>query len=194
MCNFIPNVYNYTPLLRQQRVHEFQPFIHHGEVRRNALPPRIPVSDFLDDGLFFLRRFAADFDVEAEVGADGEGRVNIDELQPALGFDVQAQGAVGEAGEDELVVAPDELVGPALELPPPEVGLEEGEGFAGFLGFLSGFVNMLDGVERECDVGDFLGAPVPEKEDVLLVGEELVDEVLGEFLPGLDELEDGLFR
>lgn len=39
----------------------------------------------------------------------------------------------------------------------------------------------------------FLVAPVPEEEDVLLVGKALVDEFLGEFLPGGDEVEDGLF-
>ena len=55
----------------------------------------------------------ADLDVHGEVGADVEGRVDVDELDAALRFDLLAQRTVLEAGEDELVVAPDELVGPA---------------------------------------------------------------------------------
>ena len=48
-------------------------------------------------------------DVHAEVGPDVEGRVDVDQLDPSLSLDLLAQRAVLEAGEDQLVVAPDEL-------------------------------------------------------------------------------------
>jgi hypothetical protein len=64
-------------------------------------------------------------DVHAEVGTDVEGGVDVDQLDAALGFDLRAQGAVLQAGEDDLVVASDELVGPAGELAAAGVHLEQ---------------------------------------------------------------------
>jgi hypothetical protein len=55
--------------------------------------------------------------------ADVEGRIDVDQLQAALFFDFIAERAVLEAGENELVVAPDELIGPPLGLAP--AGVEE---------------------------------------------------------------------
>jgi len=60
--------------------------------------------------------FAADLDVHGEVRADVEGRVDVDELEAAGVLDLAAERAGLEGGEDELVIAPDELVGPALGL------------------------------------------------------------------------------
>ena len=48
-------------------------------------------------------------DVHAEVGPDVEGGGDVDQLDAPLSLDLLAQRAVLEAGEDQLVVAPDEL-------------------------------------------------------------------------------------
>jgi hypothetical protein len=50
-----------------------------------------------------------------------EGRVNVDELEAAGVLDLAAERAALEGGEDELVVAPDEFVGPALDLAADQV-------------------------------------------------------------------------
>jgi len=41
-------------------------------------------------------------------------RINVDQLEAALLLDLFAHRAILQTGEDELVVAPDELVRPAL--------------------------------------------------------------------------------
>jgi hypothetical protein len=64
-------------------------------------------------------------DVHPEISADVERGVDVDELEAALALDLVAQRAVLQAGEDQLVVAPDELVGPAFELPAAGVEVEE---------------------------------------------------------------------
>jgi hypothetical protein len=63
-----------------------------------------------------MKSLAADLDVHAEVRADIERRVDVDELQAACVLDLSAERSAFQGGEDEFVVAPDELVGPALEL------------------------------------------------------------------------------
>jgi hypothetical protein len=60
--------------------------------------------------------FAADLDVHGEVRADVEGGIDVDELEAAGVLDLAAERAGLEGGKDELVVAPDEFVGPALGL------------------------------------------------------------------------------
>ena len=51
-----------------------------------------------------------------KIRADIKRRIDVDELEPAGGFDLAAQRSVLERGEHELVVAPDQLVGPAARL------------------------------------------------------------------------------
>ena len=68
-----------------------------------------------------MEGLAADLDVHAEIGADIEGRVDVDQLEAAGVLDLLAQRAALQRREDQLVVAPDELVGPALQLTPARV-------------------------------------------------------------------------
>ena len=94
--------------------------------RVRALAPGVAVGDFFEDVRLLGEGVVADLDVHAEVGADVEGRVDVDQLDAAVGLDLLAQRAVLEAGQDELVVAPDELVGPAVELAAAGVPVEQG--------------------------------------------------------------------
>ena len=102
-----------APIFRQQIAHEDQPLVDHGDERIGALAPGVAVGDFFENVGLLGEGVVADLDVHAEVGAHVEGRVDVDELDAALLLDLLAQRAVLQAGEDELVVAPDELVGPA---------------------------------------------------------------------------------
>ena len=104
-----------TPILREQVAHEDEAFVDHGDEGVRALAPGVAVGDLFQDVGLLGEGVAADLDVHGEIGAHVKGRVDVDQLEAALLFDLLAQRAVLEDGEDQLVVAPDELVGPALE-------------------------------------------------------------------------------
>jgi hypothetical protein len=61
---------------------------------------------------------AADLDVHTEVRAHIEGRVDIDQLEASGLFDLAAERPGLERRKNQFVVAPDEFVGLALDLPP----------------------------------------------------------------------------
>jgi len=84
-----------------------------------------------------------------------------------------------EGGEDELVVAPDEFVGPALGL--AAGGVEEG-GLRGG-GFLARLVDVLEGLEGQDGGADLAGFAVPDQLDLALVCEELEAYFSGSGLP-----------
>src|SRR5688572_21183398 len=98
-------------------------FVDHGDERVGPFAPGVAVGGFFEDVGAFGECVAAvtDLDVHGEVGADVEGRVDVIEFEAALFFNLVPQRDVFEAGEDQLVVAPDELVGPALHLTPAGV-------------------------------------------------------------------------
>ncbi len=103
-------------VLRQQIPHQRQPLVDHSDERICALSPGIAVGDFFQDVGLLGESVATNLDVHRKIRAYVEGRVNVDQFQPALLFNLLAQRAVFQAGKDELVVAPDELIGPTLEL------------------------------------------------------------------------------
>ena len=90
-----------------------------------------------------MEGLTADLDVHAEVRAHVEGRVDVDELQASGVFDLAAERAALEGRKNQLVVAPDEFVGPALDLPPAHVEAE----FLLVALFLPGLVDMFEGLE-----------------------------------------------
>jgi hypothetical protein len=100
----------------QQIPHQNQPFINHRDERIRASSPSVAVGDLFEQIGLLVEGLAADLNVHGEVRADVEGRVDVDELEAAGVLDLAAQRARLERGEDELVVAPDEFVGPALGL------------------------------------------------------------------------------
>ncbi|HNP82599.1 MAG TPA: hypothetical protein PKN47_14140 [Nitrospira sp.] len=68
-----------------------------------------------------MEGLTADLDVHAEVRAHVEGRVDVDELQASGVFDLAAERAALEGRQNQLVVAPNEFVGPTLNLPPAHI-------------------------------------------------------------------------
>jgi hypothetical protein len=149
-----------TTILRQQRMNKLQPLVHHRQVGRNPPLPGVAVSDLFEDRLGFRGRFPANFNGVAEVGSDGEGRVDVDEFEAAFGFDLFAQGAVGEAGKNKFVVASDQFVVPTLALPAFEVKHTEAGSFRS--GFPSRLVDVLDVMKGQHGAGDGLVSSVPE--------------------------------
>src|SRR6266853_19146 len=125
------------------------------------------------------------FDVHAEIRADIEGWVYVNEFEAACVFDLAAERSGFERGKNELVVAPDELVGPTFELAAAGV---EGE-FLVVVFFFSGFVNMLQRLEGENGGANFAGFAVPSEFNFALVLEEDEPVSLRERLAGIDEFD-----
>jgi hypothetical protein len=95
-----------------------------------------------------------------------KGRIDVDQLQAALGFDLLAQGPIVEGAEDQLVVAPDQFVRPALELASAEVGAEQIRlqllhRIQRLLG--ARLIHLLDRLERQHRVADRVGLAVPDQ-------------------------------
>ena len=59
-----------------------------------------------------------DFDIKGKIRTYIERRVDVDELEAACRFDLASHRAVFERSQHQLVVAPDQLVGPAPGLTP----------------------------------------------------------------------------
>ena len=90
-------------------------------------------------------------------------------------------------GEDELVVAPDQLVGPALDLAAGDV---EQVGLRGFGRFLAWFVDVFEGLEGQDGGADLAGFAVPDEFHLALVLEEQEAVALRQRLALLDELDE----
>ncbi len=116
-----------------------------------------------------------------------KGGSDVDELEAAGVLDLAAQGPGLEGGEDELVVAPDEFVGPALDLAAggvEEFGLKSGTTF------FARFVDVFEGLEGEDGGADLAGFAVPDEFHLALVLEEQEAVALGQRLALLDALDD----
>ena len=138
-----------------------------------------------------MEGFAADLDVHGEVRADVEGRVDVDELEAAGVLDLAAQRTGLEGGEDELVIAPDEFVGPALGLAAAhveEVGLERGR--SGRDSHSPWLVDVFESLKGQDGGADLAGLAVPDQLDLALVGEEQEAVFLRQRLALLDELDE----
>ena len=114
------------------------------------------------------------------------------EAYAAVGFDLLAHGAVLQAGEDELVVAPNELVRPAGHLATSEVEgvLLQCEVF-GLLG--AWFVHLFDDLKWQLDVAGLAGLAVPHQLYLAFVVEQEKSIAFGQRGFGFYELEDFAF-
>lgn len=83
-------------ILRQQIPHQDQTFVNHRDKRVGSTSPRVAIGDLLQKVRLLVERLAADLDVHREVGADVEGRIDVDQLQPARVFNLLAQCAALE--------------------------------------------------------------------------------------------------
>ena len=84
----------------------------------------------------------------------------------SLGFDLLTEGAIFEGAEDQLVVAPDQFVRPALELAAAGVGAEQIRlqrlhRIQRLLG--ARLIHLLDRLERQHYVADRVGLAVPDQ-------------------------------
>ena len=99
-----------------QVAHEDEAFVDHRDEGIRAAAPSVAVGDLFEEVRFLVEGLAANLDVHTEVRAHVEWRIDVDELKPAGIFDLTAQRTALERRKNELVVAPDEFVGPAFEL------------------------------------------------------------------------------
>ncbi|MGH8863887.1 MAG: hypothetical protein ACREVZ_04495 [Burkholderiales bacterium] len=127
-----------------------------------------------------MEGLAADLDVHGEIGADVEGRVDVDELETTRVLDLPAQCAALQGRQDQLVVAPDELVGPALELAAAKV--EEIE-LRRFWRFPARLVHVLQRLERQHGGADLAALAVPDQFHLALVLEQDEAVLLRQRLP-----------
>jgi len=137
-----------TPILNQQIPHQYQPLVYHGDEGIRAFAPGVAVGNLFEDVGFLGEGVVANLDVHREIRADVEGRVDGHEFDAALFLNLLTQGAVLQGGEDQLVVPPDELVCPALELAAATVQREHihlQRRLCGLLG--ARFVHLLDDLE-----------------------------------------------
>ena len=133
-----------------------------------------------------MEGLAADLDGHAEVRADVEGWIDVDELEAAGVFDLAAKCAGLQGGKNELVVALDQLVGPTLHLPPARVETE----FLVVALLFPWFVNVLKALEREDCGADFARFPVLGEFHLTFVGEEEEAVLLWEWFALLDEFDE----
>ena len=107
------------PVLGQQIPHQDQPFVNHGDKGVRALAPDVAVGDLFQDIGLLGEGVVADLDGHGEIRAYVKGWINVNQLETALFFYLLAQRAVLQGRQDQLVVAPDEFVGPPLKLTTP---------------------------------------------------------------------------
>jgi hypothetical protein len=151
-----------------QVAHENEPFVNHGDEGIRATSPSVTIRNLLQQVRLFVERLPADFNVHAEVRADIEGGINVDELETARVFDFTAERTGFERGEDKLVITPNEFVGPAFDL--PTAGIEAQ--FLVIAIFFARLVNMLQRLEREDGGADFAGFAIPDKFDFAFIIEK----------------------
>ncbi len=108
------------------------------------------------------------------------------------------RGPFFRTGEDQLVVPPDQLVGPALELPAATIQrnstpTKQGIVQLGLLRLLGArLVDLFDGLKGENDVADLAGLAAPDQLHLALVAEEEKAVLLRQRLVRLEEADDFL--
>ena len=81
-------------ILGQQIAHQHQPLIDHGDEGIRALAPGVAVGNLFQDVRLLGEGVVADLDVHREIRAHVKGRVDVDQLETTLLFDLLAQRAV----------------------------------------------------------------------------------------------------
>src|SRR5271157_107318 len=84
----------YTPILTKQIPHQHEPFVDHGDKAVRALAPSVTVGYLFQDIGLFGKGVAADLYVRAEIRSHIKWRVNVNQLEATLLFNLLAQRAV----------------------------------------------------------------------------------------------------
>ena len=173
-------VHKDAAILREQIPHQHQPLVDHRDETIRPSAPCIPVRDLLKNTRLFRERLVTDFDVHREVCPDIEGRIDVDHLDAALFFDLFPEGSVLQAGEDQLVVAPDQLIRPAFELPAPVIIPDIERLLDLCVRFFPWLIHLFDDLEGEDGGVDFICFSVPDEFDFAFFSKEEESVGIGE--------------
>jgi len=159
-------------ILREQIPHQHQPLVDHRDETVRPSAPSVPVRDLFQNSRRFRERLVTDLDAHREVHPDIKRRIDVDQLDAALLLDLFPEGSVLQAGEDELVVTPDQLVRPAFELPAPVI-IPDIEHLLDLcvLSF-SWLIHRFDDLEWEDGCADFICFSVPDQFDFAFFAKE----------------------
>ncbi len=106
-------MYINTPVISEEVSHEPESLIDHRDEAICSPTPGIAIGEFLKYcgrlGIFLISYLY----LHREVSSDIERWIDIDELDPSCCLDLLSQWSIFQTREYELVVSPDELVGPA---------------------------------------------------------------------------------
>jgi len=138
----------------------------------------------------FRERLVPNLNVHREVRPDIEGRIDVDQLDTALFLDLFPEGSVLQAGEDELVVASDQLVRPACKLPAPLIISYIKRLLDLCVLFLSWLIHLFDDLEGEDGGADFIRFAVPDEFDFAFFAKEEKAVGIGEGFSFLEILVD----
>jgi hypothetical protein len=153
------------------------------------LAPRIAVRNLLNDVRLLGERIPADLDIHRKIRAHVERRVDIDKLETPLLLDLLAQRPVFQRRKNQFVVAPDQPVRPALDLPP---ALVEQQPLPQRVrrGFGARLVHVLDHLKRQHHIANLVRLAVPDQLHLALFLEKQKTVLLGQRPVRLDETDD----
>ena len=148
--------------------HQDQSFVDHCDEAIRAAPPGVAIGDLFQEVRLFMEGLAADLDIHAEVGADIERRVDVDELRPpASSIGWRSAPALSEERISLLSPQISLLVQPLSWRPRAIEQLRSVR-----LGFLARLVDVFERLERQDGGADIAGLAVPDQLDLALVLEE----------------------
>jgi len=157
-----------TPILGQQIMHQHEPFVDHGDEGIGTLAPGVTVGNLFQDVGLFGKGITANLDIHREIRAHVERRIDVDQFEAALFLDLFAQRAVLQRGKDELVVAPDQFVCPALELSAAKIEKVSLQSTI-FRLLRARLVHLLDDLKGQDDIADLARLAVPDQFHLPLV-------------------------
>ncbi len=160
-----------TPILREQIAHQDEALVDHRDEAVRALTPGVAVGQLLEHVGFLREGLVADLDVHGEIRAHVEGWIDVDQLDAAVLLDLLPHRTILERREDELIVAPDELVRPTRLLPAPEIEQLTLQQCVLRL-LLPRLVDLLDHLKGKHDVAHLVRLAVPDQLHLALVVEE----------------------
>src|SRR5688572_30552906 len=99
-------------ITRKQVGHDPQSFGYHSDERICPPAPSVPISNLFNYARSLGYSLLSHVNIYREVGTYIERGINIDQLQPSGCLDLSPQPPALKRGQHQLIVAPDQLVGP----------------------------------------------------------------------------------
>ena len=145
--------------------------MNHGNERIRSFTPGISVGNLFQDVGLLGEGIITNLDIHAEISTHVKRRVDVNQLDAALTLNLFTHRAILKAGENELVIAPDELVGPALELAAAGIQIEHTHLQTGVF-FGTGLVHLLNHLKGQNDITDLAGFTIPDQFHLSFVSEQ----------------------